>query len=101
MSLFCLDAGYVTSHIITPKMRRHGITKEWLATDGYVNTIGTAAPLTEEATEWQPGMTVTPGHWYNMPVMKFDHVSWNGLKETKEDTRKLYKDLLAKFANLP
>ena len=46
-------------------------------------------------------MTVTPGHWYNMPVMKFDHVSWNGLKETKEDARKLYKDLLTKFANLP
>ncbi|MBR0364580.1 MAG: hypothetical protein IJH58_05430 [Clostridia bacterium] len=100
MSLFCKDAGYITSHIITPKMRRHGINKDWLPTDGYVNTISTGAPLTEEATEWKEGMTVTPGHWYNMPVVRFDHVSWNGLKETGEDMRKLYKDLLTKFANL-
>lgn len=100
MSLFCLDAGYVTSHIITPKMRRFGITREWLPTDGYVNTIGTAAPLTEEATEWKPGMKVTPGHWYNMPIEKKDHVSWNGLKEKREDVFSYYHDLLTKFRNL-
>ena len=101
MSLFCKDAGYVTSHIITPKMRRFGITKEWLRTDGYVNTISTGAPLTEEATEWQPGMQVTPGHWYNMPVEKKDHVSWNGLKESKKDMYDYYEALLEKFAKLP
>lgn len=100
MSLFCKDAGFVTSHIITPKMRRHGVTKEWLKTDGYVNTISTGAPLTEEATEWKDGMTATPGHWYNMPVAQKDHVSWNGLKETTEDMRKFYKDLLTNLANL-
>lgn len=101
MSLFCKDAGYVTSHIITPKMRRFGITKEWLRTDGYVNTIATGAPLTEEATEWQSGMQVTPGHWYNMPVEKKDHVSWNGLKESKKDMYDYYEALLEKFAKLP
>ena len=100
MSLFCKDAGYVTSHIITPKMRRHGVTKEWLQTDGYVNTISTKAPLTEEATEWKEGMTPTKGHWYNMPVAKKDHVSWNGLKETTEDIRAFYKDLLTGFRAL-
>ena len=45
-------------------------------------------------------MQVTPGHWYNMPVAKMDHVSWNGLKETQEDIRVFYKGLLTKFANL-
>ncbi|MBO7689460.1 MAG: hypothetical protein J6T14_01280, partial [Clostridia bacterium] len=63
-------------------------------------TIATGAPFTEEATEWQPGMQVTPGHWYNMPVEKKDHVSWNGLKETTEDMFTYYKDLLTKFRNL-
>lgn len=100
MSMFCKEAGFVTSHIITPKMRRHGITREWLKTDGYVNTVSTGAPLTEEATEWQPGMPVTPGHWYNMPIEEKDHVSWNGLKEDKDELFAYYKALLTKFGNL-
>lgn len=100
MSLFCKEAGWVTSHAITPAMRRFGINKDWLPTDGYVNTIGTAAPLTEEATEWKDGMTATSGHWYNMPIEKKDHVSWNGLKEDDATLKAYYKDMLNWFREL-
>ena len=100
MSMFCKEAGWVTSHIITPEMRRFGIDKSWLPTDGYVNTIGTAAPLTEEATEWKDGMKATPGHWYNMPIEKKDHVSWNGLKEDDKTLKAYYKDMLTWFREL-
>lgn len=100
MSLFCKEAAVVSGHFMSPKLRAYGIGREWLPNDGYVNTIGTAAPLTEKSIEWTPETKVEKGVWYNMPVAEKDHVSWNGLGESKEDLFAFYDELLGSFRKM-
>lgn len=72
----------ITGNIIWPHLREnYGVTDAWKPNDGMVNVIGQSAPLTSKFEDYEAGMEVKPGQWYNFPVENKDHFSWAGLLE--------------------
>ena len=75
--------------------------KSWKPNDGIVNVIGQSAPLNAPQTDYNPGMDVKPGIWYNMPVERKDHMSWAGIGEDTAVYTKYYEDMVKWFSELP
>ena len=86
----------------TPSLRKnYGMTNEWYASDGPVNTVCTAAPWNKPSEEWNENTTVRPGLWYNMPIEFKDHFSWMGFLEDTETYRAYFLDMVKGFDELP
>ncbi len=84
-----------------PGLKKYGVDKSWKPNDGIVNVIGQSAPLNAPQTDYNPGMDVTPGIWYNMPVERKDHMSWAGIGEDTAVYTKYYEDMVKWFSELP
>lgn len=79
-----------------------GSKEEWMANDGFVNVKGQMAPFTLPSEERSlTGPFETSGLWYNLPAEPKDHVAWCGMKVSKKDHYKYYKDMVELFDSLP
>ena len=92
-----LILGWYTS----PSLKKLGMTNDWYASDGPVNTVCTGAPWNKPQEDWTEETKVVPGKWYNMPVEYKDHFSWMGFLEDKETYKKYFLDMVKSFEDLP
>lgn len=101
---FCRLYGYYTGTRWSRKMARltEDQKREWTPNDGFVNVKGQSAPHNKPSVEADfNGPFTTPGLWYNLPVERKDHISWNGAQEEKHTYFKYYEDMFRLFASLP
>ena len=51
--------------------------------DGLVTVKGQSGPDDKPNVDWEEGLEIQKGIWYNMPVEKKDHLSWMGFGQEK------------------
>lgn len=73
----------------------------WWPNDGYVNVIGQSAPLNQPSVEATWKTAFKPGLWYNMPLVKADHVFWMGMSGTQEYLYQIFDQMLDTYRQLP
>ena len=91
----------ITGWYSSKALKDLGMTDEWYASDGPVNTVCTAAPWNKPSEEWTENSVIVPGKWYNMPVEYKDHFSWMGFLEDKNVYRQYFLDMVDGFTKLP
>lgn len=74
--------------------------KKDMYNDGLVTVKGQSGPDDKPNVDWEEGMEIEKGVWYNMPVEKKDHLSWMGFGEEKDTYFDYYEQMLDGFRRL-
>ena len=69
--------------------------------DGFVTIKGMSGPQNKPNKDWEEGMEIEKGIWYNMPVENKDHMSWMGFGEEKNTYYNYIEGILDSFRRLP
>ena len=73
-----------------------------MVNDGLVTVVGQSAPVDKPHTDWEQGMEIEKGIWYNMPVEgDKDHISWMGIGQPKDVYFDYFDEMLDGFRRLP
>ena len=103
MNPVCLVPGIFTGTWTGPRVEKFHLkgNPDWEKNDGYVNYIGTSAPLNQphEAGDWQTEFK--PGIWYNMEPLWGDHVFWNAMSGHTKDIMEFYDQCVETMRSLP
>lgn len=90
--------GIVFSLVNAPKYlrdkRNHQIEKERYLNDGYINVISQSAPIEAISMDGNFKTYFEPGIWYNMPIIRGDHLWWNGLDVEKKERFDYYDKMI-------
>lgn len=98
----CTLPGYITGWFHPNNLKKYGVDKSWLPNDGFVNVKGQGAPYGCPYEDGEIGKTdFKPGIWYNLPVIKGDHLVWNGMSGKKRDHFERYDKMIHLFRTLP
>lgn len=101
-SKISIGASYISGSFISRRLKKMGITKEWLKNDGLVSVPGQKAPFHLESIEWDENPdTAKPGIWHNCPSMFWSHLSWDGFDIPIDDFYKFYDKSLELYRSLP
>ena len=68
--------------------------------DGLVTVVGQSAPLDKPHCDWEEGMEIEKGMWYNMPIEAKDHLSWMGFGVPKAEYFDYFEQMLDGFRRL-
>lgn len=104
-SVFCQLTSAFMGVYLAPHIRHartgYDVNARWFPNDGFVNVIGQSAPLQAPHEEGSFGMAFRPGLWYNMPVIRGDHLWWNGIHADRGALFDYYDRILRALAELP
>lgn len=78
----------------------HHVDKERYLHDGYINVVSQSAPLECVAENGGFDIPVDSGVWYNMPIIRGDHLWWNGMDVPKEQRFEYYDKMVALLTSL-
>lgn len=77
------------------------VNPAWYPNDGFVNVLGQSAPFNAPQQDGEFGMEFQPGKWYNMPIIRGDHLWWNGIEAKKKELFAYYDRMLSMLQELP
>ena len=101
-NIVCFFPAFITGREIPKKLSKYGVDKSWLKNDGFVNTAAQGGPFDKPQEDGEIGKTdFKPGIWYNMPIVKGDHLSWNGMSGKRKEYFKKYDDMIDLYRSLP
>lgn len=101
-NLFCTIPGLFVGTMLPKETGGYPVDESWYANDGYVNVPGQSAPFNAPQADGNyDGMTFRPGIWYNMPVVKHDHVFWNGYSGSRREYFETWDRIIAVNRSLP
>ena len=100
-NLFCTIPGMFVGQILPKETHGYEIDETWYPNDGYVNVPGQSAPFNAPHEDGHWGDDFKPGIWYNMPVVKHDHVFWNGYSGSRKEYYETWDRIIATNRSLP
>ena len=99
---FCAIPGMFVGTRLPEETGGYYVDEEWYRNDGYVNVPGQSAPFNAPYEDGEIGVTdFKPGVWYNMPVVKHDHVFWNGYSGSKKEYFETWDKIIDNNRSLP
>lgn len=98
----CTIPGLFVGTMLPKETGGYPVDESWYANDGYVNVPGQSAPFNAPQADGNyDGMTFRLGIWYNMPVVKHDHVFWNGYSGSRREYFETWDRIIAVNRSLP
>ncbi|MCR5311032.1 MAG: hypothetical protein K6E32_06420 [Lachnospiraceae bacterium] len=98
-NIFMKGAVYMSRYIGTTK-GGFAIDGSWQANDGLVNTVSAGAPLGAPKESYAEGTELMPGRWYEMPVFRGDHMSFQGGLTKRINIKPFYLELVKMLSDL-
>ena len=97
-SAACRVTSLIMGCYLPPKFH---VNPAWYPNDGFVNVLGQSAPFNAPQQDGEFGMEFQPGKWYNMPIIRGDHLWWNGIEAKKKELFAYYDRMLSMLQELP